>query len=138
MRIRRSALSALTFALLTPACAPHSLAGDIKRISPEEARTLLSEKKVYLLDVRTREEYQAQHIPGADALIPLQELEARLKEIEAVKHKPILIYCRSANRSLQAAELLKKHGFTNLMDMKGGIRQWASLGYGTASGPAPR
>lgn len=138
MRIPRSAFSAMLLVLLTLACAPRSWAGDLKRISPEEAKALLAEKKVFLLDVRTREEYQAQRIPGTDALIPLQELEARLKELSAVKEKPILVYCRSANRSLRAAELLQKHGFTDVMDMKGGIRQWSSLGYGTESGPAPK
>lgn len=59
-----------------------------------------------LMDVRTREEYAAGHVPGSVNL-PLDELEA----IQYPKETPLFVYCRSGNRSGQAEKRLKKMGY---------------------------
>ncbi|MBN2878659.1 MAG: rhodanese-like domain-containing protein [Clostridia bacterium] len=76
-----------------------------------------------LLDVRTQEEYNDGHIDGS-LLIPVTELEARLVEIEQYKDTPVLVYCRSGNRSLVAAEILIDNGFTNVHNLLTGYNGW--------------
>jgi rhodanese-related sulfurtransferase len=86
----------------------------------------LYQEGTFTLDVRTPEEFQAGHIPGA-TLIPLSELAARANELP--QDEPILIYCRSGNRSLQALNLLENAGFQGLTSMDGGFSQWVAAGY---------
>jgi len=76
-----------------------------------------------LLDVRTQEEYDEGHIDGS-LLIPVTELEARLNEIEQYKDTPVLVYCRSGNRSVVASEILIENGFTNVHNMLTGFNGW--------------
>jgi len=109
-------------------------AGSVPRVGPDQAQALLQKPEVLLLDVRTEAEHRDRNIPGTDALIPVQELESRLKELEPHKGKPILVYCRSGNRSLVAAELLKKHGFQDVTDLEGGILAWSAKGLPTGTG----
>ena len=77
-----------------------------------------------LLDVRTPEEFAGGHIPGARN-IPLQTLAQRLAEVP--KNEPVVIYCRSGNRSRTASDLLARAGYTQLYDL-GGILQWQAQG----------
>ena len=75
-----------------------------------------------LLDVRTEAEHIQSSIPNS-ILIPLNELQFRLAELENYKTDKIVVYCRVGNRSQVATELLIKEGFkaTNLL---GGIVDW--------------
>jgi rhodanese-related sulfurtransferase len=83
------------------------------------------DSSIVLLDVRTKEEYNAGHLSQA-VLIPLQELERRIGELEPLKERNIIAYCRSGNRSGKAAEMLGKKGFT-VLNMEGGILKWNEL-----------
>lgn len=76
--------------------------------------------------MRTIEEWQAGHIPGT-VLIPLDQLATRVGELP--DDEPILIYCRSGNRSLQAQNTLAEIGFSDLYSMDGGINDWIAAGY---------
>jgi rhodanese-related sulfurtransferase len=96
-----------------------------QRVSVDAAYQLYQEE-VLTVDVRTPEEWEEGHIPGA-TLIPLNELVERAGELP--KGDPILLYCRSGNRSLQALNLLAAQGFQNLSSMDGGINDWAAAGY---------
>ena len=96
-----------------------------KLVSPKETQGLAHEDStVLLLDVRTPEEYNnvLGHV-AATMLIPVQELEKRMNELEPYKGKTIIAICRSGNRSGKAAELLTRHGFT-AMNMEGGMIRW--------------
>jgi rhodanese-related sulfurtransferase len=93
-----------------------------KNVSTEDAQKLIENNEVVVLDVRTIEEFQGGHIPNA-TLIPLQELENRLNEID--KEKGYLVVCRSGNRSAQASEILSNNGFSNIYNMTGGMNNWA-------------
>lgn len=86
----------------------------------EEAKALI-DGGIALLDVRTPEEYAAGHIKEAK-LLPLQELEARLDELD--KNTPYLLICRSGNRSGQAQEILKEAGFAKTYNTLGGMNEW--------------
>jgi len=76
------------------------------------------------LDVRTPEEFAGGHIPGAGN-IAVETLESRLDEIS--RDKPVVVYCRSGNRSATAARILDEAGFTNVYDL-GGIITWVEAG----------
>lgn len=78
-----------------------------------------------LVDVRTPQEYADGFIAGS-VNIPLQELEARLSEIP--NDVPVVVYCRSGNRSAQAANILTGKGYSDVYDL-GGVIQWEQYGY---------
>ncbi len=73
-----------------------------------------------LLDVREQEEFDEVNLSGK--LIPLSEFQARWQEVP--RDVPVYIYCRSGRRSRTALEFLKKNGFTNGMNVSGGILAW--------------
>ena len=94
-----------------------------RQISMEEAVTMMEEESDYIiLDVRTEEEYCEKHIPDA---INIPNETIGFGEIEELPDKDqlILVYCRSGNRSKQAAEKLAELGYTNIVEF-GGINDW--------------
>ncbi len=72
-----------------------------------------------IVDVRTPGEYEAGHYPGA-VNIPLDEIDARIIEFGDV-NRPIVVYCRSGNRSARAKAILEAHGFRDVTN-GGGLR----------------
>ncbi len=98
-----------------------------KNITPQDYQTNYIQNNTdhILLDVRTPEEFTSGYISGA-VNIPLQELDQRLSELP--KDIDIVVYCRSGNRSAQAATILSNNGFNNVSDM-GGIIAWQQAGY---------
>ncbi len=93
-----------------------------EEISPEEAKELIGEANVVLLDVRTQEEYDEGHIEGA-VLLPYDAITADSAGLPADKDATIIIYCRSGRRSAIAAETLLGLGYTRVYDL-GGIQSW--------------
>lgn len=93
----------------------------------EEANTLkatrLYNEDALILDVREDKEFAAGHIPKAKH-IPLGKLAARIQELDKHKAKPILVTCRSGQRSARACGILKKAGFTTVYNQAGGIIAW--------------
>ena len=95
----------------------------IKHVSMDDIVQIMNENNNYvILDVRTIEEYNEGHIPDA-ICIPNETIDNNIINQIPDKEQLILIYCRSGNRSKQAAEKLKKLGYTNLIDF-GGIIDW--------------
>ena len=88
----------------------------------ETQRRAVSDSTVVLLDVRTPSEFASGHIANS-LLIPVQELEQRIAELEPYRDKTIIAYCRSGNRSGVAAGILGNHGYA-AVNMEGGIIQW--------------
>lgn len=87
----------------------------------------ISEKEVQLVDARTPEEFQEKHIANAiNANILADDFEQRVGPLD--KNKPVLVYCKSGVRSSNAAAKLKAMGFTNIIDLDGGITQWVAEG----------
>ncbi len=106
---------------------------DAKRepsVSVEEAHRLIEhDSTVIVLDVRTPEEFTGPlgHVDHA-LLIPIQELEQRIKELDDCKNKTILAICRTGRRSAIATEILKKKGF-HVFNVEGGMTKWNEKGY---------
>ena len=103
--------------------------GDAKftELTVKDAEKLIKNSKPLILDVRTPNEFYKGHLPNAK-LIPLQQLEQRLSEIEDYKNKAILVYCRSGNRSTVASEILISKGFKKLHNLRKGIIGWKKEG----------
>ena len=92
-------------------------------ITMEDAAVLLESENDYLiLDVRTEQEYFSGHIPGA-MCIPNEDIDETVVEILPDKEQVIFVYCRSGNRSKQAAEKLANLGYTNIVEI-GGVKDW--------------
>lgn len=96
---------------------------EVKKLTAEEAyERMNSGDSLVVVDVRTAEEYAAGHIEGA-ILIPNEDIADAKPELLPVEDAEILIYCRSGNRSAQAAAKLLAMGYTNVSDF-GGILDW--------------
>lgn len=95
----------------------------IRHVSMNDIEEIMKENKEYIiLDVRTVAEFKEGHIPNA-ICIPNETInENNLKSLPD-KNQLILVYCRSGNRSKQAAEKLKNLGYTNIVEF-GGIIDW--------------
>ena len=92
-------------------------------ITAEEAKRIMDSEEGYIiLDVRTQEEYDQGHIPGA-ILIPDTEIEFKAEEVLTDKDQLLLVYCRSGRRSKLASEILVELGYTNIKEF-GGIIDW--------------
>ena len=73
----------------------------------------INNENAMLVDVRSMEEYDHGHVPGAK-LIPLDQVEARLSEFGTDKSAPIVFYCKRGVRADRAKEILVENGFTNV------------------------
>ena len=92
-------------------------------ITAEEAKQIMDSQEGYIiLDVRTQEEYDQGHIPGA-IVISHEEIAEKAEEVLTDKDQLILVYCRSGRRSKIAAEALAELGYTNIKEF-GGIIDW--------------
>lgn len=93
----------------------------------EQADTLkatrLYNNDALVLDVREDKEYASGHIPKAKH-IPLAKLSSRIQELDKHKNKPVLVTCRSGQRSARACGMLKKAGFETVFNQEGGIIAW--------------
>jgi len=91
-------------------------------ISMSEAKDRMEKEEGYIIvDVRTEEEFNEGHIPGA-VLIPNESIGDEIPELND-KNQLIFVYCRSGNRSKQAASKMVGLGYTNVVEI-GGIIDW--------------
>jgi rhodanese-related sulfurtransferase len=114
----------------TPAGGAAGSAGSVPAVMNVGAlkAKLDANENLFLLDVRTPEEFaQDGRVSGA-TLIPLQELNTRLSELP--RDTPIACICRSGNRSTTACDLLVREGFT-ATNVAGGMNAWKAAGYPT-------
>ena len=96
---------------------------NIQYVSMNDIEKIMNENENYIiLDVRTIEEYNDGHIPGA-ICIPNETIDENVVSKLPDKEQLILIYCRSGNRSKQATKKLKDLGYLNLIEF-GGIIDW--------------
>ena len=94
-----------------------------RQVTTEEAVNIMQTEENYvILDVRTAQEFASGHIPGA-TLLPNETIGTEDIPLLPDKDQLILVYCRSGNRSKQAAEKLAQLGYTNIVEF-GGINSW--------------
>jgi len=99
-------------------------------VTPKEVMDMITNEKknILILDVRTDMEYKNRgHIKDA-ILIPVQNLNSRIDELENFKNHKILVYCASGSRSVSACRILYKHDF-NPYNINGGINGWINNNY---------
>lgn len=115
-------------ALLTQnaACCAAQTASAVQDIAPAQYQQQFAQAAAphLLLDVRTPEEFNSGHIPGA-VNISVETLADRLSEVP--RDQPVVVYCRSGNRSATAAQILAEAGYADVYDL-GGITTWAAQG----------
>lgn len=103
----------------------------VATISPIEARDIIASGEVDVVDVRDADEWTAGHIPEA-RLVPLEELRA--DPDRALKRDSILFVCAKGIRSLTAAKLAERLGFSRLYSLDGGTAGWARAGLPLVAG----
>jgi len=95
----------------------------ITEVDHVAATQLINHKNALVLDVREQREYDAGHIVSSK-LIPLGKLYDRIGELEKYRERPIVVVCRSGQRSAAACALLGKQGFTHAVNLNGGVIAW--------------
>lgn len=92
-------------------------------ITPEKAKEWLDTKdNVVLVDVRTKAEYDNEHIPGA-LLVPVETIDTEALKKIPDKNLIYLVYCRTGRRSATAVKILEDLGYKKVYDL-GGINSW--------------
>ena len=110
-------LAMLVYAPLT------QLRHGVRHVTSAEAIRLLNQEKGLLMDVREPDEYRTGHVPNA-MNVPLSGLAGSFKQIEKYKSLPLIICCRTSQRSARAAVTLRKQGFAHVQVLAGGMVGW--------------
>lgn len=100
----------------------------VKEIDATELSELLAnpgDKPLHLIDVRTPEEFAAGIIENG-RLLPLNTLPLRLDEVP--NDEQVIFYCRTGARSAQACMFMAQKGYSNVLNLRGGIVNWARVG----------
>ncbi len=96
--------------------------------SPADATTLINRNDAVVIDVRTDKEFNEGHIVNS-IHIPQASVKERIAELEKYKLKPIIVSCRTGQRSGQVCSTLKKQGFEHAYNLAGGISAWQSANF---------
>jgi len=108
---------------------------DIPAVTVTQLHDLVaSGQRVYLLDVRTEEEFRAERLRFTDDRIPYDSLSFYVERLPRDKSTPIYTFCRAGRRSGIAADFLKSIGYENVYNVAGGILAWKEAGYETVTG----
>jgi rhodanese-related sulfurtransferase len=94
----------------------------IKHYGPTDLAQAMKQGGVVVVDVRTKAERAENNIPGSIHL-PLTSIRDRRGELERYRNQELVFYCASGNRSLRAAAILRKQGYS-VANLKGGIGEW--------------
>jgi rhodanese-related sulfurtransferase len=101
----------------------------VKETTVDEVKQKLdSGEKFLLVDVREESEFAKDHLPGAIHLgkgVIERDVEARVPDVKT----PVILYCGGGFRSALAADNLQKMGYTNVLSMDGGVREWREKNY---------
>lgn len=94
-------------------------------VDPLAATALINHEDAVVLDVRSIAEFKQGHIVNA-VNVPLNGLGSNLKQLDKHRGKPIVAVCRSGSRSGAACKTLRKNGFDNVKNLRGGMMAWES------------
>ena len=96
-------------------------------VNTTQATYLINREDALVVDVREPNEFAAGHVLGAKNL-PLARLEASGADLAKKKERPLIVYCDGGERSAKALASLKKHGFTRVANLSGGLGAWQQAG----------
>ncbi len=117
----------ISLALMSGAMIVWSMLGNrirgIQEADIQAALQLINHKSAFVLDVREPDEYKGGHILNSQ-LIPLGKLKERIGELSKYKNVPVVVVCRSGNRSGTACVTLAKEGFSQAYNLAGGMMAW--------------
>lgn len=99
------------------------LGSSASQVGAVEAVQLINRRDALVLDVRDSADFAAGHLPNARS-IPFSELDGRVREIEKLKSKPVIVTCSTGMRSAAVCSTLKKHGFSEVHVLRDGVRGW--------------
>jgi thioredoxin len=129
LTIRISYLASFGIFLLVISCSEAQSQKHIKNVSAAEfKKEIENNPNVIVLDVRTPEEV-AQGTIGNPSIINFYDSDFEKKISLMDKSKTIAVYCKGGGRSSQAAMLLEKNGFKNILNLEGGIMSWEQQGF---------
>jgi phage shock protein E len=99
----------------------------VQHVDPAQAKKLVAEKKVEILDIRTPGEFKSGRIAGAKNIdFQAPDFEQRIEGLD--KSKSYLVHCASGGRSTHSLVLFKKHQFQSIYHLDGGIKAWEKAG----------
>lgn len=108
--------------------------GDTSVLAPLDATLKINRENAHIIDVRDQSEFSQGHLPNARH-IPAAELTARQGELEKlVRDAPLILYCASGVRSSGAVRQLRKAGFEQVFNLRGGINEWERAGLPVTAG----
>ena len=137
---RRALAALLMVGAMSVACMTIATAGEpaatapaaaAAAVAPMSQEALLEHQSrhpdhLFVLDVRTPQEYAEGHVPGA-VNVPYDQLASRLAEVP--KDKDVVLYCKSGRRAGIAADVLAANGYTRLSHLEGDMPAWAAKGH---------
>lgn len=99
----------------------------MRRLSLDEYKNCFNSNRL-LVDIRTPKEFHMGSIYGAfNVNFSCLNFISNFKDVR--KDTPIILFCQSGKRSLLAMQILKRFGFQNIADLRGGFREWKKLNY---------
>jgi rhodanese-related sulfurtransferase len=120
-------LAALTLAMTS--CGDSRPSDQLQSMGTAElAERIRAKNAPFVLDVRSRREYAAGHIPGA-VNIPYSKLPLRLDQLGSDKSVEVIVYCQTGQLAASAKDLLALAGYTNVRDLEGHMRAWRRARY---------
>lgn len=93
----------------------------VKQITGEQLKEKLKDKNIQYIDVRTPREYRQAHVEGFKNF-PLKKIRRQYKELD--KDKETIVICHTGIRSMDACKRFKRYGFTDLTNVKNGLRDF--------------
>lgn len=106
--------------------------GGYRQITPDELHGMMENKDFLLVNVHIPFEGD---LPGTDASVPYNEIEANLDRLPADKKAKIVLYCKSSGMSMAAADQLVGMGYKNVYELAGGFTAWEAAGFPLEKAP---
>jgi len=117
----------ITILCVLTSCNAQEEKGTVKLVPPTEFAQQMANDKGQVIDVRTPKEFKAGHIEGAQNLhVYDKDFEQRVDKLK--KDEPVYVYCKAGGRSAEAVDILKAKGFTQVIELDGGMDAWNEAG----------
>lgn len=95
------------------------LLGGVSEVGPGEATRMLNHDNAIMIDMRDDKEYRNGHIVNS-----LHAPDIKTAKLEKYRNRPMIVYCRSGNKSALYCSKLRKQGFESVYNLKGGVQAW--------------